>query len=370
MPDPVKVLQRLRSAFVEDPAVEGPRRRRRPPTDLYHRKPPTLDGSVGFAHESLTDRGPILKAHTWACQLQGHGGKEIDLDDIKMCQADAVIIDYSRDGSEARAFTGRDVAAMKIRRMGVPKKLIAYMSVGEAEEARFYWKKPWARKDVKSSTAPAWLYKANEGGWTGNWRVKFWDPGWQKIIIDEPKSFLNQIIDAGFDGVFLDIIEAAEYWEDSERGNDRRAAASKDMIAFVARIANHARITRGKPDFLVIPNGDFLLESAAYRASISAIMREDVLYKQVGQATDAPRVAPRPHEGDDGVDAIAARLNMAAPDNLPVLAIEYLMDRAEDRARIPATAVALKHLAPNVRPYFSVRNLDELCPEFEDVPVA
>ena len=174
---------------------------------------------------------------------------------------------------------------------------------------------------------------------------------------------MNQIIDAGFDGVFLDIIEAAEYWEDDPRGADRRASASKDMILFVARIASHARVTCGKPGFLVIPNGDFLLESAAYRATISAVMREDVLYMQTSKANEPPRVTPRPRDGEDGVASIAARLNMAAPDNLPVLAIEYLMDRAEDQVHIPEAAVALQHLAPNVLPYFSVRNLDRLCAE-------
>jgi cysteinyl-tRNA synthetase, unknown class len=259
---------------------------------------------------------------------------------------------------------------MKLRRSGPPKQVIAYMSIGEAEEARFYWKKAWAHKAVKTPAAPSWLYKPNEGGWTGNWRVKFWEAGWQKIIIDDPRSFLNQIIDAGFDGVFLDIVEAAEYWEDDARGSDRRVNASKHMIAFVQRIASHARIVRGKPGFFVIPNGDFLLESAAYRAAISALMREDVLYKQASQADEAPRIEQRPREGEDGVAAIAARLNMAAPDNLPVLAIEYLLDNVQDQRHVADAADALRHLAPNVLPYFSVRNLDRLCGPFGEGAVA
>jgi cysteinyl-tRNA synthetase, unknown class len=369
--DSVSVWQRLLALLLgAPPDLANHRRTRRPSGQTLKRSSRPFESDKGFSHESLTDRGPLLKARSWACQLQGVNGGEIDIDHIKTSDADAVIIDYARDGSEARAFTSADVAAMKLRRSGTPKQVIAYMSIGEAEEARFYWKKVWAHKANKTPAAPSWLYKPNEGGWSGNWRVKFWNADWQKIIIDDPRSFLNQIIDAGFDGVFLDIVEAAEYWEDDARGHDRRSNASKDMIAFVQRIASHARLARGKPGFLVIPNGDFLLESAAYRATISALMREDVLYKQTSQADEAPAIAPRPHEGEDGVAAIAARLNMAAPDNLPVLAIEYLMDRPQDQERVAEVADALRHLAPNVLPYFSVRNLDRLCGPFEKQEVA
>lgn len=346
----------------------GATHRERRPT-IRARRPASSLETLGrsFEHQALTNRGPLLKAATWACQLQGSGEREIDLDAIMMCDADAIIVDYSRDGSAARAFSAAEVAAMKVRRNGRRKQIIAYMSIGEAEEARYYWQRSWVRRGVKTKSAPNWLYRVNEGGWQGNWRVRFWDPQWQNLIVDGENSFLDRIITAGFDGVFLDIIEACEYWEDDERGADRKAGASDLMVAFVSRIADHARLKRGRREFLVVPNGDFLLEHAAYRAKISAIMREDVIYRQVNRADEPPRVAKRPREGEDGVDSIAARLNMAAPDDLPVLAIEYLLDRDEDRAAIPETASALRSLAPNVLPYFSTRNLDRLWPPFDTV---
>jgi hypothetical protein len=104
MQEPATVLQRLRDVFSPAPVPEttGPRRLRRPSVEPVNRSVRRFESTDrSFTHESLTDRGPILKAKTWACQLQGHGDREIDLDDVKTCQADAVIIDYSRDGSEA-----------------------------------------------------------------------------------------------------------------------------------------------------------------------------------------------------------------------------------------------------------------------------
>jgi len=36
---------------------------------------------------------------------------------------------------------------------------------------------------------------------------------WQDIIFDNENSYLKKIIDAGFDGFYLDIIDAFEYFE-------------------------------------------------------------------------------------------------------------------------------------------------------------
>ena len=38
--------------------------------------------------------------------------------------------------------------------------------------------------------------------------IQFWHPEWQKIIYCNDQSYLKQIVDAGFDGVYLDNDEA------------------------------------------------------------------------------------------------------------------------------------------------------------------
>ncbi|MEE8372615.1 MAG: endo alpha-1,4 polygalactosaminidase [Dehalococcoidia bacterium] len=84
---------------------------------------------------------------------------------------------------------------------------IAYMSIGEAEDYRYYWQEEWG------SSSPSWLAEENPD-WTGNYKVRYWDPVWQRIIYREDDSYLRKILDAGFDGVYLDIIDAFEYFED------------------------------------------------------------------------------------------------------------------------------------------------------------
>jgi len=61
---------------------------------------------------------------------------------------------------------------------------------------------------IKSS----WLLDENPD-WPGNYKVKYWDIEWKSIIFGASDAFLNRILDSGFDGVYLDIIDAYEYFE-------------------------------------------------------------------------------------------------------------------------------------------------------------
>ena len=47
----------------------------------------------------------------------------------------------------------------------------------------------------------------------GNYKVRYWDPDWQAIIYGNHDSYLAKILSAGFDGVYLDLIDAYEHFE-------------------------------------------------------------------------------------------------------------------------------------------------------------
>ena len=71
------------------------------------------------------------------------------------------------------------------------KTVFSYLSIGEAENYRTYWKQSW------SANKPDFLLDENKD-WRGNFRVKFWDKNWQNIIISKAK----QIAQMGFNGVY------------------------------------------------------------------------------------------------------------------------------------------------------------------------
>ncbi len=118
---------------------------------------------------------------------------------------DAVIMDlYFNHGTE---FTASEITQLKNKGNGGKRILISYMSIGEAENYRYYWNSSW-----NGSNKPTWL-DAENPNWAGNYKVKYWKTEWQQIIYGNDQSYLKKILNAGFDGVYLDIIDAFEYYE-------------------------------------------------------------------------------------------------------------------------------------------------------------
>jgi cysteinyl-tRNA synthetase len=122
---------------------------------------------------------------------------------------------------------------------GGEKLVLCYLSIGQAEDYRYYWKAEW------NENPPEWLDEADPQ-WTGDYWVRYWDPGWQAIIYGTPESYLDKIIELGFDGVYLDRVDAYEYYQ--EKG---RASAGREMVDFVIALVEYAR--ERVPEFGVFP---------------------------------------------------------------------------------------------------------------------
>jgi cysteinyl-tRNA synthetase len=117
---------------------------------------------------------------------------------------DLLVMDlFFHDGNE---FTASEVAQLRQKANGGSRLVICYMSIGEAEDYRYYWQHSW------NSNKPSWLRDVNPD-WAGNYKVAYWDGSWQQIIYGNNSSYLKKILDADFDGVYLDIIDAYEYFE-------------------------------------------------------------------------------------------------------------------------------------------------------------
>jgi cysteinyl-tRNA synthetase, unknown class len=126
------------------------------------------------------------------------------IDAVRATNYDLLLMDlYFNDGS---SFTAAEVESMRDKANGGRRLVICYMSIGEAEDYRPYWNKDWKFKN------PEWLRKENKQ-WAGNYKVWYWDAAWKQIIFGQPDSYLTHILDAGYDGVFLDIIDGFEYFE-------------------------------------------------------------------------------------------------------------------------------------------------------------
>ena len=121
-----------------------------------------------------------------------------------------------------------------------------------------------------SETRPQWLGVENPK-WPGDYQIRFTDPEWQAVIFGTPDSYLDRIIAAGFDGVYLDRVDAYQDVEDTMPG------AEDAMSGFVQRLADHAR--RRNPDFLIVmQNAEELAASKSFLLHLDGVAKEDLLF--------------------------------------------------------------------------------------------
>ncbi len=123
---------------------------------------------------------------------------------VSQTNYDAIIMDFFFDDEE---FTSAQINSLKYKANGGRRLVISYMSIGEAEDYRYYWQNSW------NNNPPKWIEEENPD-WEGNYKVRYWESEWQAIIYGNNNSYVKKILDAGFDGVYLDIIDAFEYFED------------------------------------------------------------------------------------------------------------------------------------------------------------
>lgn len=312
---------------------------------------------------ALTTAQLLRRARSWTYQLQNY-----DISQLRASNADLLVVDETIGSEAAGKRPGKFVKELQKKPDGSRRIVLAYLSIGEAEDYRYYWDSAWIetadsaassnepttsglnepsrskshdrsqRPERRlSSKAPPWLGDENEA-WSGNYTVRFENPDWQAIFLEGKNSYISRIINAGFDGVYLDRVDA--FYD--HPGNLQDPAST--MVAFVSRLAEKAR--RLKPGFLVVPqNGEELLVQPGYVDIIDAIAKEDLLYgsPDEGEANSNGQIANS-----------VAWLAVAQRKEKPVFVVEYL-DDSDEIAHARQELNRLGYI-----PTFAPRMLDEI----------
>jgi cysteinyl-tRNA synthetase, unknown class len=249
----------------------------------------------GDAWSNWRDGRPLSHITSWHYQLD-----KVDVTALSQRDADMLVTDYAREGGKI-PLTAEEVAKLKKKPNGQRRTVISYLSVGEAEEFRFYWNEAW------KTQKPKFLEREN-CAWPKAWMVRFWEPGWRDLIVSGPDAYLKRIIAAGFDGVYLDRVDM---WEHTQSLNPSAKAA---MIDFVINLAETARAL--KPGFIVIgQNAEDLLEYRQYRRTVDAVAKEELFFSRTGTGE---RNKPR------DIAVSLAHLNHLRWQWKPVFPVEYL----------------------------------------------
>jgi cysteinyl-tRNA synthetase, unknown class len=163
------------------------------------------------------DVGSLSEARNFLFLInpEAFSDKERFLSALRRTNYDLIVIDAFVDGSRGPQWLeAEDVRSLKRKANGGSRLVVCYLSIGEAEDYRYYWDRSWDRdrNERPDARAPEWLAGENPN-WQGNYKVRYWDEGWQAILFGGEESYLDQILSRDFDGVYLDIIDAFEYFE-------------------------------------------------------------------------------------------------------------------------------------------------------------
>jgi cysteinyl-tRNA synthetase, unknown class len=291
---------------------------------------------------------PTLAAvKTWDYQL-----RRLNIEAAAARATDMIVVEVGTGGDGTGVKTTEDVERLRVKPDGTRRLVIAYLSIGEAEDYRVYWQPQWRTQP------PAWLIGEN-CRWPKNYPVRYWLIDWQEIMIgpangssDHASSALSRIMDLGFDGVYLDRVDVFQDLVDL--GELKLDKARSTMIAFVQALSTRAK-ARQKTFRVIVQNAEELLDSAAYRRAIDAIAKEDMLHGLGG--TGVRNTA-------DDIKSTRASLLRLQRDKKPVFAIEYLTNPdaiAQSRAELTRDRFA---------PVFPTRGLEGSDPTVAAVPLS
>ena len=206
-------------------------------------------------------RALLAKVESWGCQYQN-----IEPDRMAGTGLDLIVIDPVLDGGTGRMADQHDLEQLRSKPDGSRRLVLAYLSIGAAEEYRAYWQPAW------QAGPPTWLGARNPD-WPRSHSVLYWQPDWRGIVEDG----LQRIVAAGFDGVFMDRVDAYHDWSG-------RPSAQEDMVDLVVQLSQSAR--RSQPGFVLVgQNAEHLLANRRYREAIDGVSKESLLTELHGPGT-------------------------------------------------------------------------------------
>ncbi|MCA8933948.1 MAG: endo alpha-1,4 polygalactosaminidase [Rhodospirillaceae bacterium] len=269
----------------------------------------------------------LSSVETWMYQLQ-------DLDApgaVEALAATAYDLLVLEPGQNFRGWsydTAGMVPALATRPDGSPRLLLAYIDIGEAEDYRDYWRDDWVAPTAGGPGSPAFLITVDPDGWSGNYPVAYWDPAWQALWLG-PGGIVADLARLGFDGVYLDWVEA--YDDEAVIAAAARAGVNAEaaMIGFIEQIGAAGRAVN--PDFLVVAqNAHYLLDAdpPRYLAAIDALAVEDTWFHGDGDADwDDPAGGDRRdrYEDDYSTAARLAQIARYRAAGLPVFSVDYAL---------------------------------------------
>ncbi len=224
---------------------------------------------------------PVLEdVQFWAYQLQGIDDDGA-VDTLVNARYDLFVLEPTRSDKDSSDF---DTAGMVHALHSSPsanfnsKLVIAYIDIGQAEDWRWYWEDSWIPPTETSRGDPEFLISVDPDGWEGDYPVAFWYDEWKDILLYNEGSSIQQILDDGFDGIYMDWIEAYEHDPVVEVADDEGLDPQDEMVEFIGEIRQYCRLQ--DPDFLIIAQNALAISDGhpEYFDVIDGVAQEHILF--------------------------------------------------------------------------------------------
>jgi cysteinyl-tRNA synthetase len=242
--------------------------------------------------------------------------------------------------------------------------VIAYLDAGQAESFRRYWRPEWKAPTKSVRGVPDFLIIPDPDGWSDDYPVAYWDGWWKEIFASGAESEVRTAMRAGFDGVYLDWIDAFDDDAVVAAAKLARVEPAKAMVDFLLLIRKTAREIN--PQAVVIQqNAIYLLDrDPRLVEAIDGVGVEDTWFSGKANATWGSKGAGDVANREKGEDSTSARLKqyrkfLAA--GKPVFTIDYCRDAghaaqvyrdARANGLVPlVTQVSLDHLTDSPPPF-------------------
>ncbi len=242
--------------------------------------------SVIVLMSAVPKRDGLDMVRLWAYQIQNIEADDA-VDALIDSKYDLLVIEPTRSSRELADFDMHSVVDRLHRSTGTnvaSKIVIAYVDIGQAEDWRWYWEDNWTAPTEASRGSPDFLIALDPDGWSGNYPVAFWDQHWKEIILYSEGSSIQQIIDDGFDGIYMDWIGGFNYKPVVNAAESEGLDAQQEMIDFITEIREYCQ--KQNPDFILIAQNalDICENHSEYFDIIDGVAQEHVLFDGAADA--------------------------------------------------------------------------------------
>lgn len=280
---------------------------------------------------------PLAGVHHFMYQLQGLENPAA-VGQLAKSPYDLLVVEptFSVKGNEkfdAKAM----VAKLKAGRPG--RLVAAYVDIGKAERFRSYWDKTWQPPTKKQRGSPEFLLAPDPDGWQDDVSIAFWDPQWQAIWLGKD-GLLEKIMAAGFDGVYLDWVEAYAEKRVAAEARHQEVDPARAMVDFIAAIRRDVRLVQPRAVVIAQNAPDLIDVDARYARLIDGVGFEDTWFSGAADAGwDDPNGGDIAN-ADTGGDSPAGRIKQYQKflrAGVVVFTIDYCL-KPENAARVYAAS--------------------------------